>query len=93
VAKDLSSADIQVSVQVGQPRELQTFVKWQNDLDRVSMLRDLKSSIEILRVNELEKGDKKIYQGRLTVVEVARKVFDALTAEDGATTPEIREML
>ena len=38
--------------------------------------------IEILRVNQLEHKDKKIYEDSMTVYEVAREVFDAALNSD-----------
>jgi hypothetical protein len=48
--------------------------------------------IEILSVNQLEHKDKKIYKDHLTVLEVAKAVYEGLLSDDYDSS-NISEML
>lgn len=52
-------------------------------------LQDLRTVIEILKVNKLEHRDKKVYQN-LTVFEATRQVYETLTGYSPSQSGETR---
>ena len=60
---------------------LETWLSTQRSYEKIAMLRDFVSVLDILQVNLLANKDKKIYKDQLDVYEVTQSVFDLMTAD------------
>ena len=60
---------------------LETWLYKQRSYEKIAMLRDFVSALDILQVNLLANKDKKIYKDQLDVYEVTQSVFDLMTAD------------
>lgn len=73
------------------PDAIERFVQAQESLDKISHLRNFQAVVEVLRGNQLEHKDRKIYRD-LSVLQLTQEVYERLLSRDHVD-PETKDML